>query len=78
MNTENVQDMFGGVCDDVPQWCQWGPVGDCQRNEAGNGKASNQLFSSSPDCYICIALSIDTHMSYSESHITIWLYGHNS
>ena len=29
-----------------------------------------------PYCCICIALSIDTHMSYSESHIAVWLYGY--
>jgi hypothetical protein len=31
-----------------------------------------------PYCCICIALSIDTHMSYSDSHKAMWLYGHNS
>jgi hypothetical protein len=31
---------------------------------------------SSPDCYICIAFSIDTHTSYPQSHIAILQYGH--
>ena len=30
----------------------------------------------SPDCYICIALSIDSHIGYPGRHISIWSYGH--
>jgi hypothetical protein len=30
----------------------------------------------SPDYYICIALSIDTHIDQHRSHIAIWPYGH--
>jgi hypothetical protein len=30
----------------------------------------------SPDCRVLIAFFIDTHISKSESHIAIWLYGH--
>ena len=29
-----------------------------------------------PVCHICIALSIATHIGYSNSHMAIWLYGH--
>ena len=30
----------------------------------------------SSDCYICIALSIDSHIGYPGRHISIWSYGH--
>ena len=30
----------------------------------------------SPDCCILIALFIHTHISYSDSHVAIWLYGY--
>ena len=30
----------------------------------------------SPDCYICTALSIDTHIGYSGHHLEIRSYGH--
>ena len=30
---------------------------------------------SRPDCYILNDLSVDTHIGYSQSHMTIWLYG---